>query len=138
MFDYSCVCECACTFPNMISYLARSCFDKVLGQLQGCQSILSWMMTQHIFCLYFPPEIRVEKLVIDHSGTEIFRDSTRTHFSMIPVRTLSLNLRPHSLLYSSDVSITCLWMSCRAGTDATWFTAHVNEKTEVFVLRYFL
>lgn len=52
-----------------------------------------------------------------------------TYFSTVSVRTLSLNLCPNSLLYSSEVSITCWWISCREDTNT------VQVKTSTFDLK---
>lgn len=117
-------------------YLPRSCFNKVLGQLQGCQSILNGIMTLLLFSLYFPPGIQVENLItvlpmVGESHREWIERGERetTYFSTVSARTLSLNLCPNSFLYSSEVSITCWWISCREDTNT------IQVKTSTFNLK---
>lgn len=106
-------------------YLKRSCFNKVLSQLQGCHGILYGIMTLLLFSLNLPPGTQVENLIISRGGRKRqLRESERetTYFSTVSARTLSLNLCPNSLLYSSEVSITCRWTSCRKDTNKTEVT----------------
>ncbi len=70
---FECVFKCVCMLD--MCYLARSCFNKVLGQLQGCLSILSGIMTLLLFSLYLLSGIQAENLTISRSGCETQRDT---------------------------------------------------------------